>query len=98
MSEYGEYCGDLHDWIKLSGTLERELAAALARLADIEAGTIHSCHDHCQRPECVLRRERDEARAEAEKWRRRAINGPSAPAYRLPWEFEPNVEVSDRHE
>lgn len=48
--------------MKFAQQLERELASALARLADIEAGTIHTCHDHCQRPECVLRRERDDAR------------------------------------
>jgi hypothetical protein len=36
--------------------LERELNAADERIADLEAGSIHSCHDQCQRIECVLRR------------------------------------------
>ena len=30
---------------------------------------IHSCHDQCQKPMCVLRRERDEARAERDSLR-----------------------------
>jgi len=48
-----------------------EIAARLARaeserdeareaLENHTASTIHSCHDQCQRPMCVLRRERDE--------------------------------------
>jgi hypothetical protein len=36
--------------------LERELNAANERIANLEAGSIHSCHDQCQRIECVLRR------------------------------------------
>ena len=28
---------------------------------------IHSCHDQCQKPMCVLRRERDEAREQNAK-------------------------------
>jgi hypothetical protein len=35
MSEHGEYCGDLHEWINLSGTLERELAASQAGQAEL---------------------------------------------------------------
>jgi predicted nuclease with TOPRIM domain len=53
--------------------LERELAVANERIANLEAGSIHSCHDHCQRVECVLRRrvaelekERDEYKYAAE--------------------------------
>lgn len=33
------------------------------------AATIHTCHDECKRPMCVLRRERDEAREEAARIR-----------------------------
>jgi hypothetical protein len=29
--------------------------------------TIHSCHDQCQKPMCVLRRERDKERALADR-------------------------------
>jgi hypothetical protein len=39
--------------------LERERDEARRKL-DVTA--IHSCHNECQRPICVLRRERDEAR------------------------------------
>lgn len=34
-----------------------------------EHDDIHTCHDACQRPGCVARRERDEARAELAKAR-----------------------------
>jgi hypothetical protein len=40
-------------------TLERELNEARDRQW---ADAIHSCHNECARPMCVLRRERDEAR------------------------------------
>jgi len=40
-------------------TLERELNEARDRQW---ANSIHSCHNECARPMCVLRRERDEAR------------------------------------
>jgi septal ring factor EnvC (AmiA/AmiB activator) len=53
--------------------LEAELAQANERIANLEAGSIHSCHDQCQRVECVLRRrvaeleqERDEYKYAAE--------------------------------
>jgi len=45
--------------------LERERNEAREALENHTALTIHSCHDQCQRPMCVLRRERDEARAVA---------------------------------
>ena len=44
--------------------LERERDEARRKL-DVTA--IHSCHNECQRPICVLRRERDEARDELNK-------------------------------
>lgn len=50
-------------------TLERELAAVTAERDALQlkydnafASGIHSCGDHCQRPLCVLRRERDRLR------------------------------------
>lgn len=36
---------------------------------DAQARGIHSCHEQCQRPACVMRRERDEARAEVTRAR-----------------------------
>jgi hypothetical protein len=41
----------------------RERDEAIRQLENIKASSIHTCHDQCQRPMCVLRRERDEARA-----------------------------------
>jgi len=51
----------LHDeWtFTLCRQLERELNEARDRQW---ANAIHSCHNECARPMCVLRRERDEAR------------------------------------
>jgi DNA-directed RNA polymerase specialized sigma54-like protein len=40
--------------------LERELTAARAEIERLDVAGIHSCHKDCQRPNCVLRRERDE--------------------------------------
>ena len=40
--------------------LERERDEARRKLNNLDV--IHSCHNECQRPICVLRRERDEAR------------------------------------
>ena len=39
--------------------LERERDEAMRQLDNIKASSIHSCHDQCQKPMCVLRRERD---------------------------------------
>lgn len=40
-------------------TLERDRDEARAALENYKAQSIHTCHDQCQRPMCVLRRERD---------------------------------------
>jgi hypothetical protein len=47
----------------------RELTAARAEIERLDVAGIHSCHNDCQRLPCVLRRERDEARRLAEKYR-----------------------------
>lgn len=39
----------------------RERDEAREALENHMAATIHTCHDECKRPMCVLRRERDEA-------------------------------------
>jgi len=36
---------------------------------DFQASTIHSCGDSCNRPMCVLRRERDKLREELERFK-----------------------------
>jgi hypothetical protein len=41
--------------------LERERDEARRKLNNLDVTAIHSCHNECQRPVCVLRRERDEA-------------------------------------
>ncbi len=55
----------LHDeWaFTLCRQLERELNEARDRQW---ANSIHSCHNECARPMCVLRRERDEWKEKAE--------------------------------
>ena len=45
--------------------LERERDEARRKLNNLDVTAIHSCHNECQRPICVLRRERDEAREAA---------------------------------
>lgn len=45
--------------------LERERDEARAELENLKAASIHTCHDQCRRPMCVLRRERDEAKKTA---------------------------------
>jgi hypothetical protein len=40
----------------------RERSDAIRQFENLKATAIHTCHDQCQRPMCVLRRERDEAR------------------------------------
>lgn len=42
----------------------RERDEAIRQFENLKASSIHTCHDQCQRPMCVLRRERDEAREE----------------------------------
>ena len=42
--------------------MERERDEARRKLNNLDVTAIHSCHNECQRPICVLRRERDEAR------------------------------------
>lgn len=49
------------EWAK---QLERERDEARRKLNNLDVTAIHSCHNECQRPICVLRRERDEARDE----------------------------------
>ena len=39
---------------------KREIEEAIRQLENLKASAIHTCHDQCQRPMCVLRRERDE--------------------------------------
>ena len=47
---------DLESELRGVGLLRDE---AIRQLENIKASSIHSCHDQCQRPMCVLRRERD---------------------------------------
>ena len=38
----------------------RERSDAIRQFENLKATAIHTCHDQCQRPMCVLRRERDD--------------------------------------
>ena len=48
--------------------LDAQLAEAREQ-AEANLNPVHSCGDHCQRPACVFRRERDKLRAEVERLR-----------------------------
>jgi alpha-L-fucosidase len=52
-------------WYDRFDKVESERDEARRQLENLNATAIHSCHNECQRPMCVLRRERDEARAVA---------------------------------
>ena len=45
---------------ELCRRMERERDEARRKLNDLDVAAIHSCHNECQRPMCLLRRERDE--------------------------------------
>ena len=45
---------------------ERERDEALAALKNYKAQSIHTCHDQCQQPMCLLRRELEAERALAD--------------------------------
>jgi hypothetical protein len=47
----------------------QERDEARRKLEDLDVAAIHSCHNECQRPMCVLRRERDKMQTELEMWR-----------------------------
>ena len=51
-----------NDLLNHARQLERDRDEARRKLNDLDVTAIHSCHNECQRPICVLRRERDEAR------------------------------------
>jgi hypothetical protein len=61
------YTEPLQDVQDLSRKLERERDEAIRQLENLKASAIHTCHDQCQRPMCVLRRERDESRELAQQ-------------------------------
>ena len=55
------------NWHDRLDIVERERDDAIRQLNNIRAIDIHTCHDQCKRPMCVLRRERDEARKDAKE-------------------------------
>jgi hypothetical protein len=57
----------LEVFTQLANHLKQERDEARRKLEDLDVAAIHSCHDQCQRPMCVLRRERDEARELAQQ-------------------------------
>lgn len=68
IAEYGT------EEINAAVDLRHALAAALVErdeareaLENHKAASIHTCHDNCKRPMCVLRRERDAERALADR-------------------------------
>jgi predicted transcriptional regulator len=76
--------------------LERELAEAKQEIERLDTRGIHSCHDNCQRPNCVLRRglkavteQRDKAVAELESWMSK--DGPDG------WWVKHEEYIAERH-
>jgi hypothetical protein len=61
-----EKCDNLTDQrdfaMKVIRRLESERDDLHRQVENMKVSTIHTCHDQCSRPMCVLRRERDEAR------------------------------------
>jgi hypothetical protein len=62
------YIGDQHEGMMTEGEfamcefarmLERERDELRQELDELKAGAVHSCHDQCQRPGCVRRRENE---------------------------------------
>jgi hypothetical protein len=54
-----------NEMLSMIAQLRRQRDEARRQFENLKAAAIHTCHDQCQRPMCVLRRERDEARADA---------------------------------
>lgn len=70
IEEYGTE--EINDAVELRQKLAaalRERDEAREALENHMAATIHTCHDECKRPMCVLRRERDEAREDSAHWK-----------------------------
>jgi hypothetical protein len=60
-------CDALENPMRVSSVcreLTRERDEALEELENYKAQSVHTCNPNCQRPMCVLRRERDEARGQ----------------------------------
>lgn len=62
-----------------------------AAIAELNVGAIHSCHDACSRPACVMRRERDEARAAVHEAEERGARWALDGVARLPGGVPPLV-------
>ncbi len=48
--------------LKFARQLESETIALQSQIDDLTARSIHTCGDHCQRPNCVRRRENEKMR------------------------------------
>lgn len=62
------------DYIRMGERIDAEIAALKAenerlrgRVNDLETASIHTCHDQCQRVECVLRRRVAELESELQE-------------------------------
>jgi hypothetical protein len=70
VTEQRDVASQCHKWCyEDRKRIIEELNAARAEIERLDVAGIHSCHNDCQRLPCVLRRERDEARRLAEKYR-----------------------------
>ena len=55
----------LDEVAKMAREFKQERDEAREEIENLKASLIHTCHDQCRRPMCVLRRERDEAKKTA---------------------------------
>lgn len=76
---YPEFTDADEVWVKGedAAKLAAENAALRSTIDDLTAGEIHTCHDHCQRTACILRRENTALRSrlaerdrQVDKWAR----------------------------
>lgn len=58
---------DVSDAINSLARADTEIAALREEVQNLKATSIHTCHAHCRRPLCVMRRERDAAQARCER-------------------------------
>lgn len=72
---YPEFTDADEVWVKGedAAKLAAENATLRSTIDDLTAGEIHTCHDHCQRTACILRRENTALRSRLAEARRDAF-------------------------
>lgn len=73
--------------------VRKERDEAREALENLKAASIHTCHDQCKRPMCVLRRERDAERALADRLAEAAMKSSNVigPPDKVTWSTENEI-------